>query len=235
MSYEAATYINQLDRNLPRGSDSVSEGDIHIRTIKEVLKNSFPNVDVPVNAIHTGATEPVLHSAGTVWFDTSSGLVKLRSADDSEWINMAHGAANGLGSLLEVSWFEWPGEDVTKRNEDQELLQSWSISPLSPNSAMLITIAADVTAWGYSAEQACYVQIKDVTTDVILTPEHTACGFKNVDDIGNFEVSSQMYLRGRYNNHPAGAFELGLYGRTNNGADGGYNIKRVTVQCDELE
>ena len=234
MSYENATYVNQLDRNLPKGSDSVSEGDIHLRTIKEVLKNSFPNVDEAVNAIHTSDTEPVLHSAGTVWFDTTSGLVKLRNADDTLWINMTHGGAAGLGSLLRVNWFEWSGVS-NKRNETQELLNDWTISPLSTNSSMIVTIVADVSVWGYATNHAILAQIKDFTTDVDITAEHTVCGFQHVDDVGNFEVRSTMCLKGRYNNHPAGDFRIGLYARTNNGNDGGYAIRNVTVQCDELE
>ncbi len=233
MSYESATYVNQLDRNLPRGSDSVSEGDIHLRTIKEVLKNSFPNVDVPVNAIHTSPTAPVLHSAGTVWFDTTSGLVKLRNADDTLWINMTHGGAAGLGSLLRVNWFEWGG--ASGRNEDLQLLHDWTITPLSANSSMIVTITADVSSWGGQTSQFMYAQIKDVTSGVDITAESLVCGFQHVDDTGNFEVKGQMCLKGRYNNHPAGEFQLGLYGRTNIAADGGYAITKVTVQCDELE
>jgi len=44
MALESATYINSLVNTNPSGSDSISQGDDHIRLIKSVLKNSFPNV-----------------------------------------------------------------------------------------------------------------------------------------------------------------------------------------------
>ena len=234
MSYESATYVNQLDKNLPRGSDSVSEGDIHLRTIKEVLKNSFPNVDTPVNAIHTTDTEPALHSAGTVWFDTSSGLVKLRNADDTLWINMGHGAATGLGALLRVNWYEWGGGG-SFRNGESIVLKDWTVTPLSPNSSMIITVSADVAVWGYSSEQSLRAKLVDVTTGVDITQEHLVVGYQHIDDVGNFETKTQMNLRARYNNHPAGAFELGLSCRCTRPEEGGYGMERVIVQCDELE
>jgi len=234
MAYESASFINQLDKNLPRGSDSVSEGDIHLRTIKDVLKNSFPNVDEAVNAVHTRPTEPPRHTAGTVWFDTSSGLIKLRNADNTEWINMAHGASAGLGSLLRRDWFEWAGP-ASKRNEQWERLSSWVVSPLSSDSSLIISASADVSCWGYSSAQSLRVKLRDVTTDIDITGEQTAIGFEHISDAGNFEPRGQMNLRVRYDNHPAGAFDLGLYCRCTDAEAGGYDIKEVVIQCDEME
>ena len=44
MPLESATYISGLVDTNPSGSDSISQGDDHIRLIKTVLKNSLPNV-----------------------------------------------------------------------------------------------------------------------------------------------------------------------------------------------
>jgi hypothetical protein len=49
MTVETAQYINQLDPKFPEGGDSLSEGDDHIRLIKEAITKSFPNVDGPVD------------------------------------------------------------------------------------------------------------------------------------------------------------------------------------------
>ena len=52
MALESATYINNLIDTNPSGADSISQGDDHIRLIKKVLKNTFPNV--------ASATSPVV-------------------------------------------------------------------------------------------------------------------------------------------------------------------------------
>lgn len=53
MGVEAATYINQLNNTLPTAADMVSEGDDHIRLLKSVSQNSFPNVNSAVAASST--------------------------------------------------------------------------------------------------------------------------------------------------------------------------------------
>ncbi len=42
MALEDATWISQLQKNDPGGTDLVSQGDDHLRLIKKVLQNSFP-------------------------------------------------------------------------------------------------------------------------------------------------------------------------------------------------
>lgn len=50
MSVETtAKFISELNETLPRSADFIKEGDDHIRLIKNVIKNSFPNVDKAVN------------------------------------------------------------------------------------------------------------------------------------------------------------------------------------------
>ena len=235
MSYESATYVNQLDKNLPRGSDSVSEGDIHLRTIKEVLKNSFPNVDTPVNAIHTGDTAPDLHSAGTVWFDTSSGLVKMRDKTDSEWLNMAHGEAGGLGSILKMDWLTWSG--INLRNNAMQLVKDFTITPLSPTSTFIFSMTGYAAAWGYTSAQTAFAQFKDDTSGVDIGGEKPIVGFQHVDDGGNFEIKCAFATKDRYPNHPAGPFELGLYARCADGnpGNGGYGLQDITIEVLEIE
>ena len=231
MSYESADFINQLNPNLPLGSDSVSEGDIHLRLLKEVLQQSFPNVNEPVNAIHTGDTEPEHHSAGTVWFDTSSGLVKMRDKTDSEWLNMAHGEAGGLGSILKMDWQTWSG--IALRNNSMQLVKDFTITPLSPTSTFVFSMTGYAMAWGYGSSQTVYVQFKDDTSGVEISAEKPVVGFQHVDDGGNFEIKCAFSTKDRYPNHPAGPFELGLYSRCADGqpGDGGYQLENITIEA----
>lgn len=50
MGLETAEYITQLVSNWPLATDKRREGDDHLRLIKQVLKNTFPNLDGPVTA-----------------------------------------------------------------------------------------------------------------------------------------------------------------------------------------
>ena len=74
MALDPANYIDELSITDPTATDLVSQGDDQIRTVKRAVKQSFPSVDIAVNAIHTSATEPAVSVAeGLVWIDTSAG------------------------------------------------------------------------------------------------------------------------------------------------------------------
>lgn len=53
MTIEAANYIHELNRAYPRTEDDVIEGDNHIRLIKDVLLNTFPNIKGQITKTHT--------------------------------------------------------------------------------------------------------------------------------------------------------------------------------------
>ena len=88
MALESATYISGLVNTNPSGSDSISQGDDHLRLIKSVLKNTLPNADEAINGIHTGTSAPTPTTTGLVWFDTSNNLIKIRDEANSAWINL---------------------------------------------------------------------------------------------------------------------------------------------------
>jgi len=74
MALDNANYIDELSITDPTASDPVSEGDDQIRTVKRAVKQSFPSVDIAVNAIHTSSSAPAVSIAeGLVWIDTSGG------------------------------------------------------------------------------------------------------------------------------------------------------------------
>jgi hypothetical protein len=74
MALDNANYIDELSITDPTASDLVSQGDDQIRTVKRAVKQSFPSVDIAVNAIHTSSSEPSVSVAeGLVWIDTSGG------------------------------------------------------------------------------------------------------------------------------------------------------------------
>lgn len=85
MSIETANYVTELDLANPKPIDPISEGDNHIRLVKSVLKDTFPNAYEAINGVHTGATEPTQTSSGQLWYDTSTNLVMVRNVGDDGW------------------------------------------------------------------------------------------------------------------------------------------------------
>ena len=85
MTAEIVEYISDLDEEKPKGSDKISYGDDHIRNIKRALKETFPDIDGPVNVDQDKLNEipaqlPVapteegsmLHNEGDVWSETTT-------------------------------------------------------------------------------------------------------------------------------------------------------------------
>jgi len=91
MALESATYVSGLVATNPSGSDSISQGDDHLRLIKDVLKNSFPDADQAVATVVVKATAPTTQVKGTIWYDTSTGILKLNTANTGSspsWLNL---------------------------------------------------------------------------------------------------------------------------------------------------
>ncbi len=69
MALESASYIDGLVTTNPTGSDSISQGDDHIRLIKTVLKNSLPNVTTATTPL-VSVTHAILSNSSTLRSDT---------------------------------------------------------------------------------------------------------------------------------------------------------------------
>lgn len=50
MPLESASYLNQLEVSNPASTDAMAQADDHLRLIKSVLKNTFPNINGPVTS-----------------------------------------------------------------------------------------------------------------------------------------------------------------------------------------
>ena len=234
MSYENADYLNQLDKNLPAATDSISEGDIHLRMIKKVLQDSFPNITSEVNCIH-GPLEPTITSPGTVWFDyNGSGLVKLRDSSNTHWLNMAHGQAGGFGQLLKQEWVDW-GQTHGYRYNTPTKIKSHTVNPLSTSSEFVIQLSASVGSWGAGIHNQTWGQFRDVTNDIDINEPIRLVGFNHVNDSGNFEVYSSVSMVAKYGSHPADSFELGLYSWSADAVDGGADMMSCICQISEID
>lgn len=66
MPLETASYIKQLDVNNPAATDFLAQADDHLRLIKAVLKNTFPNLDGPVTATSAQLSTVLTNQGGGV-------------------------------------------------------------------------------------------------------------------------------------------------------------------------
>lgn len=53
MGLETGTYIDSLNSSNPGATDSVAQGDDHIRLLKSTIKSTFPNITGAMTATHT--------------------------------------------------------------------------------------------------------------------------------------------------------------------------------------
>ena len=233
MSYETADYINQLNQNLPLATDTISEGDIHLRLLKEVLKQSFPNVNMPVNAIHTSDSEPSLYSAGTVWFDTSTGLIKMRDMTNTKWMVMAHGQSEGIGNVIKVTPHYWESS-ASYRQYDWTKIAEIQITPVSASSTFLIDLSGQCSVWGYDQQERNYMKLRDDTAGEDVSKEYQIIGFNHQGDTGNFEIEGMFNLKGVKANHGGDPWMLGIWGSHRSGG-GGSGASNVTCLAYEYE
>jgi len=88
MTVENASFISGLTPAYPPGSDSISEGDDHLRLIKTVLQGTFPNANEAINGIHTGTSAPTAKTAGTLWYDTTASNKVLKIYNGTGWVTL---------------------------------------------------------------------------------------------------------------------------------------------------
>ena len=77
MALESGTYISDLVSSNPGSTDTVAQGDDHIRLIKALLLATFPNITGAVTGTHTQLNAILAAAENTVkGFDTTGGVTK---------------------------------------------------------------------------------------------------------------------------------------------------------------
>ena len=121
MGLENASFISGLVDTNPTGSDSISRGDDHLRLIKTVLQGSLPDVDQAAATVIVKASAPTTQVKGTIWYDTTLGVLKVNTAATSatpSWSDLSGGAGTrafsvtkggsnqtiSTGSATKVTW-----------------------------------------------------------------------------------------------------------------------------------
>ena len=92
MALEKAEYITELKKGNPTRDDPISDGDNHIRMIKEVLVSTFPEADRPQSPMAYPELEQgsIVHNIAGRWTETDSVMI-----DTSGNIQCANLTASG--------------------------------------------------------------------------------------------------------------------------------------------
>ena len=169
MALESATYVSGLVDTNPSGSDSISQGDDHLRLIKSVLKNTLPNADEAINGVHTSASAPSPTTAGLIWFDTTNNLIKIRNEGDSGWITLM--ASEGSRLLKTTHSIE--ATTATFRS-DSYVDIGWSITHTCVSASSTLYVQVDgmndvFSAWdGGSDHQYTYIRLAEKTAGALI-------------------------------------------------------------------
>ena len=67
MALESASYISDLNSSNPLSTDTVSQADDHLRLIKKVLKDTFPNLNAAVTSTPAQLNMPVPTGLIAMW------------------------------------------------------------------------------------------------------------------------------------------------------------------------
>lgn len=97
MGLEAATYIGDLVISNPTGLDEVNKGDDHLRLIKSVLQNTFPNANAAINVTPTEANLLVGLTADAAELNILDGAV-VTTAE----VNFLSGVTSGIQAQLDA-------------------------------------------------------------------------------------------------------------------------------------
>lgn len=104
MSIETATYIDSLVATNPAQEDPVSEGDNHLRLIKQVLKSTFPGL-----GIFGGLSNALDAAQGDAYVAVKSALAntvaRTQHQKNAEVINCHNIIANNCGDSGITAWY----------------------------------------------------------------------------------------------------------------------------------
>ena len=233
MALESATYISGLVDTNPSGSDSISQGDDHLRLIKSVLKNTLPNADEAINGVHTSASAPSPTTAGLIWFDTTNNLIKIRNEANSGWITLI--ASEG-SKVLSVTHSEQSSTSAIRSNTYLDV--GWSVAHtcLSASSNLYVRIEGmnDIfSAWDDGSDhQKTFIRLTNSSGTIITgTTDDVFVG--DIKDAVGSGLSSNEYGFGMSHtwkvipaNRPDTASATGsntfkLYSKTPNQGGGG--------------
>ena len=237
MALESATYISGLVDTNPSGSDSISQGDDHLRLIKSVLKSTMPNADEAINGVHTGTSAPSPNTSGQLWFDTSgSGELKVRDKANTGWDTLS-------GKITSVSHGSRTGYTDIRSSSMTDTGLSVAHTKLTSTSTLYVFGSAEVRVWssfsGSNTQTSSAQLVYATSTTTGITPSGALdAGYMKESGM---ETTSSAQLGFRYTyiwkvaSLAAGAYTFKVQGNCSSPGDGGSEHRDGTMLVLEVE
>lgn len=143
MGLETSTYVDGLNTSNPAATDGLAQADDHIRLIKTVLKNTFPNLTGAVTA-----TQDTLNSTPTTLTDlgisdgTSGQILQTDGAGNFTFISPSEGTVYTGGTGISVS-----GSVITCTVDSPSEVSLGSLYNNGNNVSGSFTASGNITAY----------------------------------------------------------------------------------------
>lgn len=235
MALESASFVSGLVSTNPTGSDSISQGDDHLRLIKTVTKATFPNGYEAMNGIHTRATAPTSTSAGQLWFDTALDLLKMRNEADDGWI-IIHSSVGS--NIIKVTRLE-DTSSVSIRSASMTDAATFSVVKASATSDLLIQANLFGGLWTYGRAQTGTCRVYNATDAAVIGTTWNSGGqWNNVGGSAseNNEIRSWTTMTVLESTPlSAGTKSIKIQGACTDPSGGGYSTSQSTLTVWEIE
>lgn len=184
MALESSTYINGLVATNPTGSDNISQGDNHIRLIKETIKATFPNIAGAVSDTHTAINSAVTAANAATNANTASTIVKRdASGNFSAGTVTAALAGNVTGNVT--------GDVTGNASTATALATARTIGGVSFNGTADIDLPGVNSAGNQSTSgNAATASALATAREIALTGD--VSGTANFDGSGNISIATEV-------------------------------------------
>lgn len=153
MGLETATYIDDLVPSNPLSTDAVSQGDDHLRLIKQVLQNSFPDFDKPLRKWRTEAI-----SANETVTGADDGTLYVVDASGGGRTVSLPAASSNVGVLIGVKKGDSSANVVTMTPNGSDTIDGVAGNRTLGTRGDAIWFLSDGTGWqipmNYSVQPA---------------------------------------------------------------------------------
>lgn len=117
MPVENAQYLNTLNPVFPAATDAVAQADDHIRLIKQVLKDTFPNINAAVTATPLQLNNPFPVGGIIMWSGTTASVPNGWALCTGQTVNKSDGSGTivtpDMRDRFVVGWRDASGSGST--------------------------------------------------------------------------------------------------------------------------